>query len=215
MRGIPLFNFPAFHKAAELLRAADHEVFSPAERDEAIYGKSFSLYNADGSEVKAELDYGFNLRSALRDDMNWICNEADGIALLNGWENSRGASAEAAVGKALGLIVGEVDVFLGKSQPSSVSKQRKNTPLWRGVLQYFPLALQAVARVSWKGNEKHNPGEPLHWARGKSMDQEDCIVRHMVNPYEPDPDTGELHIVHAAWRALAAAELALEKNARR
>jgi hypothetical protein len=31
----------------------------------------------------------------------------------------------------------------------------------------------------------------------------------MLNPYEVDED-GELHIVHAAWRALAAAELALE-----
>lgn len=90
------------------------------------------------------------------------------------------------------------------------SKLRKQTPMWSGLMQYFPKALAAVARVSWKGNEKHNPGEPLHWARGKSMDQEDCIIRHMINPYEPDED-GELHIVHAAWRALAAAELALER----
>ena len=92
------------------------------------------------------------------------------------------------------------------------SKKRKDTPLWSGVLQYFPLTLQAIARVSKAGNDKHNPGEPLHWERGKSMDQEDCILRHMVNPYEPDPDTGELHIVHAAWRALAAAEIALEQE---
>lgn len=91
------------------------------------------------------------------------------------------------------------------------SQKRKQTPIWSGVLQYFPKAIAAVARVSWVGNEKHNPGESLHWARGKSMDQEDCIARHLMNPYEIDPDTGELHIVHAAWRALAAAELALEK----
>ena len=90
------------------------------------------------------------------------------------------------------------------------SELRKRTPIWSGVMQYFPNAIEAVARVSWKGNEKHNPGEPLHWARGKSMDQEDCIARHMINPYEPDED-GELHIVHVAWRALAAAELALER----
>lgn len=92
------------------------------------------------------------------------------------------------------------------------SEKRKRTPMWSGLLQYFPKALQAVSRVSWHGNEKHNPGEPMHWARGKSMDQEDCIIRHLINPYDVDPDTGELHIVHAAWRALAAAELALERQ---
>jgi len=93
----------------------------------------------------------------------------------------------------------------------SNSKARKETPVWGGVLNYFPDAVAAVARVSFKGNEKHNKGEPLHWARDKSTDQEDCIVRHMLNPYELDED-GELHIVHVAWRALAAAQLALEKQ---
>jgi Domain of unknown function (DUF5664) len=92
------------------------------------------------------------------------------------------------------------------------SKARKQTPVWSGVLQYFPKAIAAVARVSFKGNEKHNPGQKLHWSRGKSDDHEDCIARHMMNPYEKDED-GELHIVHVAWRAMAAAELALERQA--
>lgn len=105
----------------------------------------------------------------------------------------------------------QTDVVEGQSRPmiTDNSTERKRTPIWSGVLQYFPRAMAAVARVSYKGNEKHNKGEPLHWARGKSMDQEDAILRHMINPYERDED-GELHIVHVAWRALAAAELALE-----
>ncbi len=87
---------------------------------------------------------------------------------------------------------------------------RKHTPMYSGLIKYFPRALAAVARVSWAGNEKHNAGQPLHWAREKSSDHEDCVIRHMLNPYNKDEDN-ELHIVHAAWRALAAAELALER----
>jgi len=93
------------------------------------------------------------------------------------------------------------------------SKERKETPIWSGVLQYFPKTMAAVARVSFKGNEKHNPGQPLHWARKKSADHEDCLVRHMMNPYERDED-GELHIAHVVWRAMAACELELEAISR-
>lgn len=94
------------------------------------------------------------------------------------------------------------------------SEKRKRTPIWSGVLQYFPLTMAAIARVSWHGNNKHNPGEKLHWAREKSTDQEDCVIRHMMNPTERDPDTGEFHAVHAAWRALATSELILEREQR-
>ena len=45
------------------------------------------------------------------------------------------------------------------------SKERKNTPIVTGVLDYFPLALAGIARVSKKGNDKHNPGQPLHYCR--------------------------------------------------
>jgi hypothetical protein len=41
--------------------------------------------------------------------------------------------------------------------------------------------LAGVARVSHAGNAKHNPGEPLHHARGKSTDHVDCILRHLVD----------------------------------
>lgn len=61
------------------------------------------------------------------------------------------------------------------------SDERKETPLTSGCLAYFPAALAGVARVSKAGNDKHNKGEPLHHARGKSMDHADCIVRHLMD----------------------------------
>ncbi len=90
------------------------------------------------------------------------------------------------------------------------SAERKGLPLCTGVFDYFPAALAEVAKLSKFGNDKHNPGEPLHHARGKSMDHADCILRHLVDRGTIDPDTGFLHDVAVAWRALAQLQEALE-----
>ena len=89
------------------------------------------------------------------------------------------------------------------------SKSRKETPITSGVLDYFPLALAEVARLSKKGNDQHNPGEPLHWAREKSTDHADCIVRHLIDRGHIDCD-GMRHSAKLAWRALALLQIELE-----
>jgi hypothetical protein len=61
------------------------------------------------------------------------------------------------------------------------SAELKKNPLWRGLFLYFWDALIGAARISFKGNEKHNPGQPMHHARGKSADHGDCILRHLVD----------------------------------
>lgn len=102
MRSIPFFNFPAFHAAAAKLRSQGHEVFSPAERDIAHHGVDISEGNATGDEALATEHHGFNLRDALADDCDFICRHADAIAMLPGWERSKGAKAERALSIALG-----------------------------------------------------------------------------------------------------------------
>lgn len=88
------------------------------------------------------------------------------------------------------------------------SATRKTFPMAAGLLDYFPDALAEVARVSYLGNQKHNPGEPMHHARGKSMDHADCIIRHLVGRGGFD---GELRESAAlAWRALALLQEELE-----
>lgn len=91
------------------------------------------------------------------------------------------------------------------------SAERKATPIASGVLSYFPDAIAAVAKLSKLGNDKHNPGEPLNWSRGKSNDHADCIVRHLMDRGTIDEETGLLHDVAVAWRALAMCQLAIEK----
>lgn len=87
---------------------------------------------------------------------------------------------------------------------------RKQFPISSGVLDYFPNAIALIAHVSFMGNEQHNPGEPLHWAREKSMDQEDTLLRHHMDRGTFDSD-GMLHSAKRAWRALAALELEAEQ----
>lgn len=104
MTGIPEFNFPAFNAAAAALRKQGHYVFNPAERDiERHNGIDISKGNTNGDQAEAAAKHGFNLRDALHEDCTFICQEADGIAMLPGWERSAGANAEHALAKALSL----------------------------------------------------------------------------------------------------------------
>lgn len=88
------------------------------------------------------------------------------------------------------------------------SAMRKSFPMATGLLDYFPDALAAVAEVSYQGNQKHNPGEPMHHARGKSMDHPDCIARHLTE--RGGFDGGIRHSAALAWRALALLQEELE-----
>lgn len=90
------------------------------------------------------------------------------------------------------------------------SEERKQYPMATGLLDYFPDALAMVSHVSWLGNNKHNPGQPLHWSRGKSADHADCVVRHMTTRAEFDGTV--LHLAEAAWRTLAELQIALENK---
>ena len=108
MRGIAEFNFPAFYRAAAQLERLGYEVFNPAAKDCEQYGTDISKGNATGSEQQAAAQHGFSLRAALGADLAWICLHSDGIALLPGWRNSKGARAEHATAVALGLEVIEL-----------------------------------------------------------------------------------------------------------
>ena len=92
---------------------------------------------------------------------------------------------------------------------------RKALPVFRGPLMYFPDAFLAIAAVCKAGNDQHNPGQPLHWAREKSTEQMDTALRHMMdhgtgNTRDVD---GTYHLAKAAWRLLAELQLTIEADA--
>ena len=90
-------------------------------------------------------------------------------------------------------------------------EQRKQRPIYSGVLKYFPDALMEVAYCSFIGNEQHNKGEPLHWDRNKSKDEADALMRHLLEAGKIDTD-GVRHSAKLAWRALALLQKELEKS---
>lgn len=88
MTGLPGYNYPAFHDAARRLRSMGYYVFNPAE--------SF-----EGDTSRPREDY-------MRKDIEMLL-QADMVALLPGWERSKGVAVELAVATSLGLVLHPFD----------------------------------------------------------------------------------------------------------
>lgn len=132
----------------------------------------------------------------------WIC----------AWHSEKGQyepPAHAIKGAIYGYATLKPELQARGALPSDASA-RKNMPIATGVLDYFPLAIAEIAKVSKAGNDQHNPGEPLHWAREKSTDHADCITRHLIERGTLDSD-GQRHSAKLAWRALALLQTELEQ----
>ena len=94
------------------------------------------------------------------------------------------------------------------------AKERKETPVYSGVLAYFPDALVEVARCSKAGNDQHCKGKPLQWDRSKSKDELDALTRHLLDHAsgnELDTD-GLYHMSKVAWRSLAQLQKMIEQR---
>jgi hypothetical protein len=93
------------------------------------------------------------------------------------------------------------------------SKERKQCPVVLGFMDYFPDAIMQISNHSWKANEKHNPGEPVHWAKDKSADHIDALARHILDygKGERYDDDGLSILTAIGWRAMAFVQTELEK----
>ena len=103
--------------------------------------------------------------------------------------------------------VQDIDVVYEVIKPTDKAADRKATPVFSGVLKYFPNALKEVAKCSQAGNDQHHPDKPLHWDMDKSTDEYDALTRHLIDhTINPIDDDGMLHLTKVAWRALAGLE---------
>lgn len=83
MTGLPEYNLPAFATAAVELDALGYQAVNPGRRD-VIDGYTWHDY--------------------LRDGLHMLL-DCDGVALLDGWENSRGAQLEVHVARSLTMPI--------------------------------------------------------------------------------------------------------------
>ena len=103
--------------------------------------------------------------------------------------------------------INNIEVESEVIKPTDKAAERKATPVFSGVLKYFPNALKEVAKCSKAGNDQHHPDKPLHWDMDKSKDEYDALTRHLIDhTINPVDDDGTLHLAKVAWRALAGLE---------
>lgn len=107
MTGLPDLNYSAFFRAENMLRHAKFEPINPARRP------------ADGKT--SWLDF---MRAALRD-----LADADGVATLEGWQDSRGARLEVEIARSLELPVWTISEWLEcRTGGHAYTKRVENTP---------------------------------------------------------------------------------------
>lgn len=202
MRGIPEYNFPAFHRAAGILRSHGHTVWSPAERDEAAH--------RDPNKV-GELP----LKVYMADDLKAVC-ESEALVLLPGWETSVGANLEVGVARTVDIPVyvypslERLEDCVAKSGTAiewgdelRVTDEdtggQKGTKLARFDL-ISVLAQVEEAKVYGRGAQKY---EDNNWRRGYSWSLSyAALLRHLAAFWageDRDPETGLLHLAHARW----------------
>lgn len=96
MTGIPEFNYPAFREAGENLVKRGHEVLNPVDSEKL---------NATGKPQS----WAWYMRHALR-----MVLDAEALAVLPGWEGSRGACLEISVADELGMPVYRLDEWMNQ-----------------------------------------------------------------------------------------------------
>lgn len=117
MSGYKDRNYPLFNEVEARLVKADYNVLNPARID-----AQFPM--GDG---EPERTWDWYMRRALV----MLCEGADGIALLPGWQHSRGALLEERVGRGLGMRIQTWYEWAAHNPPLPL-RTPKNPPLYNG-----------------------------------------------------------------------------------
>jgi hypothetical protein len=110
MTGRELFNFPAFDYATAQWRDAGWDAVSPADITRAFWRREFGE-EFDPSSTDPRIAAGGDIYNRfLREGVRALA-DCDAIALLPGWEKSKGVAKELTVARVLGLSIMDAVTF--------------------------------------------------------------------------------------------------------
>jgi hypothetical protein len=187
MTGYEDCNYPLFNAETARLRALGHDVINPAENDQ-------------GDPSAGDWTY------FLKQDIRSV-TEVEAVAVLPGWEKSKGANLEVYVARALSLPI----LWAATLEPVSEEVRVVNTATGgakgrkpeRYALLPWP-ELAEVARLYARGADKY---EARNWERGYDYDLSfDSLIRHATqwwNGESVDPETECSHLASVIFHALA------------
>lgn len=202
MSNLPLYNFPAFDEARDVLRSRGYEVVSPADLDRAV--------GFDPSTCKVDKKF---LDEAMERDIAAIMR-VDCIVMLPGWEESTGALAEYALARWRHIPAYEwpsmqeipkspptVPADSGKQQLASVGDPKADAGSKKCPMHLLPpVALEETAWVHQLGAVKY--GERNWSATGVYLNTYvGAIMRHLMAIHKGewiDPESGRPHAAHIA-----------------
>lgn len=175
MRGIVDFNFPAFDAARDLGISKGYDVHSPADLDRVMDGeKAFISETPDWNGSVDTRPY------LVRDVaiLSTFTPGEDAVALLPGWETSRGARAEIAIADWVGLKILDARTFepftKEEMRTASTGGQKGVKPERYDLIPWD--SMDEVARVYAYGAKKY---DDRNWEKGYSWgDSIAALFRH-------------------------------------
>jgi hypothetical protein len=201
MSGIPQFNIPAFDDAAKRLREAGYDAVSPAELDDPET-RAAALASDDG-HIEGSLN-GETWGDFLARDVKLVADEIDAIALLPGWEGSRGAQLELHVASLCNLPIYRYDngklAELNEEErvTSETGGQKGRKPARMDLIPPGPLLeLSKVYGFGATKYDDHNYIKGYDWSLSYG-----AMQRHLMawaGGEDIDPESGRMHLAHAAW----------------
>lgn len=221
MSGRPHFNIPLFDYTAEILRDAGFDAVSPAELDDEET-RHAALCSPDGKMDKGALN-GETWGDFLARDVKLVADKIDAVALLPGWEDSRGAQLEVFVARLCRLpiflfnfnLLDDEDCLLieldedAEAQPTQLPEGEERITSETGGQKGRKLArmdlippgpLMELAKVYGFGATKyddHNYIKGYDWSLSYGAMQRHLMAWAMGE--DIDPESGQLHLAHAAW----------------
>lgn len=110
MTGLPDFNYPEFRKVSEELRGVGYTVLNPAEVDD-LHERERKRLSEPNTCLLCDNGEKHDWQWYMKRTIKMLC-DAQGLAVLPGWEKSRGAKIEVWIAENINLPIASAETWL-------------------------------------------------------------------------------------------------------